>query len=535
MLRPRLRPLFVDGPRRTEVSFYTSSVEKFLQARLVLQEYGLMLRHFLESQEPYDEDYSLGKTGLLTRAIAQIKARLGVNSLFFVEDTSVIIHALSSSDKPVPGLEVKEWFARTSFAGLDNELRKRGNSRAATVCSDIALHVPGLENPVFFHGATRGRVADSPPEFAASDQHPWLTPNTFNGWFIPDASSKRLGEMSYEESLDFDFRVKSLAALADRLEEYAAVLNYGGHSYSVRRPRGETSALSLFKEPPSLLIVVGKTCAGKTTMGQYAASRHAFRLIEASSMMRLAADRVGVSGPDAYYRAKALLQEKGPDIVAREIVGSYGDDLANRAIITGFRTIEEIQYIRGQFPGCKVIQVDASERTRFERHLRRGRTNAISTLAEFTEHDRQQSQFGLLSVAAELADVRITNEGTMKEFHAQIDTVMETIPTPTQGVSYIRPNPTALKQSRLFRCLRALEQVEKAASCPEIAQLTDRDTPMNNMEQVERISPRHVNWVLKDVPELARRVDARGDRVRYQILPAGRAYLEAVRAMTDQT
>ncbi len=49
-----------------------------------------------------------------------------------------------------------------------------------------------------------------------------VAPDNFNGWFIPDGSQRRLGEMDFEESLDFDFRVKALSAVADRLEEYTA-------------------------------------------------------------------------------------------------------------------------------------------------------------------------------------------------------------------------------------------------------------------------------------------------------------------------
>jgi len=528
MPRPTVRGMFVDPPKGLEVSFHTSSTDKFLQARMVFQDCGLVLRHFRSSQDPYDEDYDLGQRELLVRAIKQIKNRLGVNSLFFVEDTSLKIDALSLSDKVVPGLEVKEWFARTSFADLDAELRAHGNNREATVSSDIALHVPGLRRVVLIHGDTSGRVAATPPTFARSDQWPWLTPDTFNGWFVPAGASKRLGEMSFEESIEHDFRVRAFLKLIDRLEEYAAILNLSGTSYSVRRLRKETDGPSLFG---SLYLVIGKMCAGKTTLGQYATSHHSYRFIEASSILRMIAERDGITAPNAFYLAKEVLERQGPDIVAREIVGMY--DPAHDTVVTGFRTIEEVQYTRSHLPDCKVVFIDASERTRFERHLARGRLDEIQTLRDFQEHDRRQWAFGLLPVACDLANVRIENEGTMSDFHAQIDAVIRRQYSKVPGVSDVKPQGSRLQETRVFRCLRALEHFDGPVSCPQIAEWTERETPPADSEHVERISARHVNWVLRDIPELVRRIDARGDRVRYQILPAGRAYLEAVRSMKD--
>jgi hypothetical protein len=121
--------------------------------------------------------------------------------------------------------------------------------RRAIIKSDIALYVPTLSHHIFFHGETAGRVALSEPSFSASHQYPWLTPSTFNGWFIPDGSNKRLGEMEFEESLRFDFRAKSLSALITRLEEMNSALNLSAPFYTVRKaPSPAAGEQLLFKE-----------------------------------------------------------------------------------------------------------------------------------------------------------------------------------------------------------------------------------------------------------------------------------------------
>ena len=150
---------------------------------------------------------------------------------------------------------------------------------------------------------------------------------------------------------------------------------------------------------------------------------------------------------------------------------------------------------------------------------------------DFREHDREQWSFGLLQIARELADIKIENEGEMSDYHAQIDALLKQSYRKVPGISDNEKKQEVLKQTRLYRSLRALETFSKPATCPEIAQFTERDLPVSNQEHVERISARHINWVLKDYPELVRRIKIKGDKIRYEILPPGRVYLKVVQSM----
>lgn len=508
------------------VRFHTSSIEKFLQARLMFREAGRSLRYFRESQEPYEEDYTSGKHGLFERAIREIVNRLGANSLFFVEDTSVRIDALSEEDD-FPGLGVKEWFASTTFAELNEQLEKAGNDRRATVFSDIALFVPGLSRLVVVGGKTRGTVAGTAPRFAPNAEYPWLTPQTFNGWFVPEGASHRLGEMELEESLDHDFRAKALRELLGRLDEFTAVLRLPTGSYVQPWPEVGISQPTLFPSLP-LLIVVGRVCAGKTTFGEYAVATNGSLHIEASGVMRALAKATGVREATPAATARALLSRMGPDVIAREIEDRFGRDLDSGAVITGFRTLEEILYMRQRRPGCLVVLVDCGERIRFERNLARGRGSPTDEFEEFRALDRDQWGFGLLRRVDDVCDLRITNEDSMTEFERQIDAVLGGSYERGRGVQIRNQNSAAARSSRLFRCLQALSHLEGPAACHEIASLTRRVGGRLGKKQVERMSDRHVNWVLKDVPELARRVERGGRSIHYELLPAGQAYLDLV-------
>lgn len=513
--RPTPREIFLTKDRQLEIFFYTSNITKYIQARVVFEQAGLLLQHFRSRTEPYSEEYKVGKELLLTQAISEVIGKgLGSGSLFFVEDTSLRIEALSTAEEDFPGLAVKEWFAATTFSELDAALRERGENRSAEIKSDIALHVPGLSKPVFFHGRTTGRVADRPPEFEENFRFPWLTPNTFNGWFIPDGTTRRLGEMNLEESWQFDFRIQALESLISRLEEYTAVLNLPTQSYIHRQSPEALKQLPLFAG--TVFIIVGHTCAGKTTFGDRAHRIHDLVHIEASAIVRMIQRDRGEDGGSTFHFAQKLLQEHGPDIIALKILQIYSSQFDKGVVITGFRTVEELELIKSHLPHAKVLFIEASERTRFQRLLERGRSPECRTIADFRHIDNQQMHFGLLRVAEDFADLRLVNEGTIEQFHMQIDAILSA----TYGVSGVTSHaapPEKLIVNQLLRCLNALDYAGRPMSTDEIEQETAKTG--------SRIRHNNANKVLKRVPEFVHRLEIDGVRVRYELLNSGRAYL----------
>lgn len=518
--RTPLREVFFSAERLPNIYFYTSNVEKFLQARAVFERCGLMLKHYRGSTEPYSENYDLGKRALLTSAIDEVATTLGASSLFFVEDTSIRVEVLSKPGQDFPGLAAKEWFAQVRFDELDDLLQSNGNDRRAVVKSDVGLYVPTLSRPVFFEGQMEGFIADTPPNFEQSSQHPWLTPHTFNGWIIPKGATKRLGQMSFDESWSYDFRIRALTQLVDRLEEYTATLNLPSSTYTRRKPSTAERQLDLIPTQRRAFVIVGRTCAGKTTMGEYLASHHDFRFIEASSVLRLLASPMQVVD-DWLAFARLTLSEQGPDVVARRILAMFRTSIPERLAITGFRTIEELECILQSIDYARVIFVDATERTRFERYLKRARSGEATTLTEFSAMDTAQWQFGLLRVAEDFADARISNEATLPEYHeiitslVQYDTDLPASHTP-------RFTPSGVpERNQLFRCLEILHTAGRALTCGEIELLSSRSG--------FRIRHNNANKVLKRVPELAKRYEVKSSRIRYQVTDAGRAYVRLIR------
>jgi inosine/xanthosine triphosphate pyrophosphatase family protein/dephospho-CoA kinase len=411
--------------RLLNVYFYTSNTDKILQARLVFARNGYQLLHFRSNREPYGEDYSLGTEALLAKAIQQVNAQFKIKSIFFVEDTSLRIAALSDA-ADYPGPRVKEWFSEISFEELNQQIQLRGGNREVVVRSDIALHVPTLSRPLYFHGETRGQIASSAPIFEPSPQYPWLTPNTFNGWFIPEGASKRLGEMEFEESLTFDFRVKSLMALIDRLEELNAALNIPSTFYKVA-----TRHIHAVSQQPLLtgllpkekltevLLVVGNKCAGKTTLSDYLASREGVVAVEASKVLRSLAWEAEET-IDTAIGAVEFLEKHGMDCVAKKIAEYVDMRKGVLNVITGLRTVEELYLLKMHFPQAKLVLVSSDVRIRFERHIRRARDPDVKAFADFIAQDEIQATFGVMRVANEIATDVIANDASISQFEKKL-------------------------------------------------------------------------------------------------------------------
>lgn len=509
-MRPRYRRV-LERDRLLKVFFYTSNIQKLAQARLIFSRHAYPLSHFATSREPYEEDYSGGTHQLLSNAIAEISGRFGIRSCFFVEDTSLRIEALSS-ESDFPGVAVKEWFNEISFNELDAQLNATGNNRRAIVKSDIGLHIPGLEQPIFFHGETHGTIAATPPTFRPNPVYPWLTPETFNGWFIPDGASKRLGEMEVEESLGFDFRSKSLMLLVERLSEYGAVANLSQAHFVTRRLNNTRHPeLPLLAGRRRVIVFIGPSCAGKTTAGDILNREFGCLVIEASSMLRDIAQEHGetvTSGEEAF----AFLCHHGKAIVAETIADFVEQSPDDLVVVTGFRTIEEIDCFSQRISNLLIVHVNAEIKIRFLRHVARARDKDPRTLRAFSAKDEEQAAFGLLRVADEVADITITNEGDLTSFERAV------ISTATYN-SDIKAGSTARRTSRtsqnseLIRCLTALYEINRAATCREISDKT--------AESGSPVRVYNTNRALKAVPELAQRLEGRGQLVRYKIRPEG--------------
>jgi inosine/xanthosine triphosphate pyrophosphatase family protein/dephospho-CoA kinase len=536
-------PPTVTRPRSLRLSFVTSNIAKLLQARIVLSRVGVQIEVLRTVREPYEEDYSLPRDEMLRASIRDVMSRHPIRSTFFIEDTSLRINALSVGDEDFPGVRVKDWFAETSFEALDAELQARGTDRSVRVRSDIALYLPLLDKVLFFDGVTSGEVASSAPSFQPNPQYPWLTPQTFNGWFIPAGANKPLGAMSFEESVDHDFRVKSLLKLADWVAEMNLALNMPSNLVRTRREgRSSLGQPRLFHDiadNPNVLVVVGDRCAGKSTFADIATrlvsvdepnslgpSDLRVNVIEASAVMRLAAEAKNKKVRNS-AEAKRFLQQNGMALVAKQCLEMIDRSRGVLNIITGLRTVEELVELVRADPDVALIHITADDRLRFERQLLRPRDGKRLTFEEFLGEDEDQRSFGLLRLANVCADISIPNDGSIEAYADKVRATLLQAAT-SQGLTSIRIDAhKARLESETLRALSALSALGRAATCEEIAA---RTAAIDG----KQIRIYNVNRALKRVPELATRIEQKTDKLRYTITETGRSFVDLMREYSDR-
>jgi hypothetical protein len=122
----------------------------------------------------------------------------------------------------------------------------------------------------------------------------------------------------------------------------------------------------------------------------------------------------------------------------------------------------------------------------------------------FSREDDKQKEFGTLRIANDIAEITILNDGTRDQYSKKIEEALDLISgTPEQ----LRLQ-SSKSLSELHRSLKALLTIGIAATCEEISDLTAKlGSPVRKY---------NTNRALKAVPEFARRLDSKGERLRYQ-------------------
>ena len=253
----------------------------------------------------------------------------------------------------------------------------------------------------------------------------------------------------------------------------------------------------------TVVLAVGARCSGKTTFSDYMANYESVRVYEASTVLREIGEETGVI-PSNSTEALEFLSEVGWDSVARKIADYIDKDDSRLSVVTGLRTPEELLFLKRRFPAARIILIDADQRIRFERHIRRARDGTLTDMRAFSREDDKQKEFGTLRIANDIAEITILNDGTRDQYSKKIEEALDLI----SGTPEKLRLQSSKSLSELHRSLKALLTIGIAATCEEISDLTARlGSPVRKY---------NTNRALKAVPEFARRLDNKGERLRYQ-------------------
>jgi dephospho-CoA kinase len=149
-----------------------------------------------------------------------------------------------------------------------------------------------------------------------------------------------------------------------------------------------------------------------------------FSIIRMGDVVREEASRRLLPITDATVggMANAERQVHGLGVWAERTVPRIRGD---RVLVDGLRGRAELEVFRNAFgDALVVVAVHASPKTRYERMLRRRRTDDAGSLEAFHARDLRELGWGLGEVIA-MADVMLVNEGTLDEFRRQAKAALE--------------------------------------------------------------------------------------------------------------
>lgn len=402
-----------------ELVFMTTNRAKLAHLKYLGAKHGIGIHGFRERTYygSYSEPRIKDREQLLRQSYASAlhqwtRAKQNLDNVFFLEDTSVRIEALSISTE-TPGVDIKYWMSKMSLNKLNRLLTDNGGSRLVSVRSDIVAHIPvairkarGIkEQFIWVNGATEGTIVNTEEVFAGNLVHPWLDAKTFNKWFAPIGCDKAISQLPIDLANIHDFRRKAFESL---LGEFTKL----GIAFPNRiETRAKQYSLPGFERTPPVVVVCGFSCAGKTTAADWLSKQYGFLHIEASDYMyRAFRERHGLTKniKIGEFAESALLEE--PSIAARPIAEFIQRCGYAPVVVTGFRSPAEIEDLSARLEGTAkvlVIFLEADFQTRLERAVARNREPMDAE--KLTRRDDQEVRMGLDKIQAIPTNIHIQN------------------------------------------------------------------------------------------------------------------------------
>ena len=157
-------------------------------------------------------------------------------------------------------------------------------------------------------------------------------------------------------------------------------------------------------------VVCGRTCAGKSTVGKYLVDKYGYYHIEASEFMtqRLLETQGTMSNVDKHEFASEVLKVDPMFVVNRIVDYLHENGIIDRFIITGFRTLAEVEAFKRTFHGSRVnfVYLNSNYEERCKRWMRRHREVDHYTEDRFKAIDEVQDNMGVGDIM-EMKEIQI--------------------------------------------------------------------------------------------------------------------------------
>lgn len=166
-----------------------------------------------------------------------------------------------------------------------------------------------------------------------------------------------------------------------------------------------------------ILLIMGKGCAGKTYFREYMRKKGIITY-EASDYIKKAKNKYEIES------TRELLDKLGNEYAAKVIYDDINNKniLENDIVISGFRTLEEVDYITNRVgkKNTTIVVIEANNFICYLRNLKRNRKDKKKGFLDFYRRQKEDALLGFDSIIKKYPVTYIKNNSSIKSFEEKI-------------------------------------------------------------------------------------------------------------------
>jgi inosine/xanthosine triphosphate pyrophosphatase family protein/adenylate kinase family enzyme len=510
-----------------ELTFITSSKEKLAHAKYLSRDYPVNISKKKNYGIGYIEPRIDDRGELIKRSVDDAIKRFkkytanADEKLFFIEDTSVIIHSLSN-EKEYPGVDIKYWMKDNSFNTVNKMLKGAGNERSVTVRSDLILVLDKNLREKFntkyivFNSSVDGSITEKEISIKTQPLYPWLNNYSFNKWFVPKGTNMPISKLPIEVADQHDFRAgafRDMFLFLKNNDYLKSELDY--------------KQLELFE--PVAFIICGPSCAGKTSLSSFLQNKYNYYHLEASDFMYLNYwEKHGLNSSVPIVDFASLALKNNPSIVTDQILSHIKGFKYIPMVITGFRSPIEVEQFINKYSGglnIEVIYIEAKDEIRFQRNIIRNRNDVVDTFELFQKKDLKQFKMGLTIIKDTYTSGVLNNESTLNDFYESFEVKYQ---NELQGGlnNYLKKLPSVIGRKSLQNIIiqTLYDNTIKSYTTTEISHLIKKS--MYSLPKNKNNISRYFNQNFYPFYEIELNADG---KITYQLSQTGKSYGKWIR------
>ncbi len=373
------------------------------------------MRTYKSKIREYSESYNKSPDEALLHSIEAVKSDLGHLGMFFIEDSTITINALSTNTKTIPGLATKEFFKKYDFDSIDRMIKAHGNDRTVTISSKLCLNIPGSVEPEIFSATLDGIFLENQYQATTEEAPVWINNTPFASYFVPDGKDKPFIQLPEKELYEIDIRFEAAKKLIFRLRQFSAI--YENRLLFIRNKTvvKESYQGRLFK--PTLIIISGYSSSGKTTVSSYLKTKFNLDHIEESSVVT--SEISLFSNQERKTSIDKTIEKFGPLHFIKKALEGIHLHRNNPLCISGVRTLVEVDYIKKHYPFSVLLYIDGHLELFSMRHRKKCLRNK-NLEGDYQKLIKNEFQWGMESIKQN-ADYIINNNCNFELLFYHID------------------------------------------------------------------------------------------------------------------